>query len=537
VERVGDGPVVGPSASATPPAALRIAASIPASLDPRDLDTQDSLLLASQVFDGLVAYDTETLDVVPAVAETWEVADDGRTFTFRIRPGATFHDGSTVTASSFVTAWNRLADPVVSRPYAFLLESVEGFRKYQDELTVRGLSGLTAPDERTLEVRLSRAWTDFVSLLAHPALSPVPATAGDASFATQPIGNGPYQLSAPITTASQNTLQAFTGYYGVPPALASLEVHPVATPDAAWPEFLSGGLDVAEMPAPLFREARATFGERGVTPLARLLWCGFNEADGRFASRALRIAASLALDREAIVADVFGGIPLPATGIVPPSIPGHTDGVCGEGCRRDLERAAAVLADVPKQDRTFALDYASSGTGDQLAGAIAAQLGEIGLSVTPRPHDETSFETVLEADQHEMFCLAGIADAPRQQALLEPILAGGSPDNHAGIADPDLDALLEEARTRRDAAARRELYVEVERAALTAMHVIPVLWFRSRLAVQPYVEGFSLDPLGLYEASTISLGAEAPSSPAPPMPEPPAVPGVPGAGDPPAPPG
>jgi ABC-type transport system substrate-binding protein len=473
------------------------------------------------------------------VAESWKVADEGRTFTFRIRPGVTFHDGSAVTASSFVAAWNRLADPVVSRPYAFLLEAVEGFQKYQEELTVRGLAGLRAPEDLTLEVRLTRAWPDFLALLAHPALSPVPATAGDAVFPTQPAGNGPYRLVAPINAGAPSTLQAFTGYYGIPPAVPALEIHPVASPDAAWPEFLSGGLEVAEMPAPLFREARATFGERGVEPLGRVLWCGFNEADERFQSRALRTAVSLAIDREAIVADVFGGIPLAATGIVPPSIPGHAEDVCGDGCQRDLERAAAVLAEVPKRDRTFALDYAASGTGDQLAAAVAAQLGEVGLTVTPRPHDEASFRTVLEGDQHEMFCLAGIADYPRQQALLEPILAGGSPDNHAGIADPDLEALLEQARVKQDAAARQQLYVEVERAALTAMHVIPVLWFRSRVAVQPYVEGFSLDPLGLYDASTISLGAAAPSGPTPdaPPPDAPDLPGVPVPGDPAVPPG
>ena len=525
------GPIVAPSPSATPAASVRLAVTAPASVDPRDLDTHDSLLIASQIFDGLVAYDPATLGVVPAVAESWDVADEARTFTFRIRPGVTFHDGTPVTAASFVAAWNRLADPVVSKPYAFLLESVEGFQKYQEELRVRGLSGLTAPDDRTLQVRLTRSWPEFVAVLAHPALSPVPATAGTATFTTQPVGNGPYQLTAPINPAGTTLLQAFGGYYGVPPAVPGLELHAFESPDAAWPEFLRGGLDVAEMPGALFAEAQSEFGRRGIEPLSRVLTCGFNGANEQLADPALRRSVSLALDRDAIVANVYGGVQLPATGIVPPSVPGHAADVCGDGCAHDPERATALVAEVPKRSRAFALDYAASPTGDQLAAAIASQLGEVGLRVTPRPHDEAGLRTVLEGDQHEMFCLAAIADYPRQQALLEPLLASGAPENHARVSDPDIDALLEQARTRRDAPGRQQLYVEVERAALAAMHVIPVVWFRSKLAVQPHVAGFTLDPLGLYDASTISVGA-APSeaqpgaSPVPAVPDVPAVPGV-----------
>ena len=114
-----------------------------------------------------------------------------------------------------------------------------------------------------------------------------------------------------------------------------------------------------------------------------------------------------------------------------------------------------------------------------------------------------------------MFCLVWVADYPRQHAILEPLLASGSRDNHAKIADPDIDALLDEARQRIDPAAARAQYLEVERLALTAMHVIPLAWFRSHLAVQSYVEGFSLDPLGRYDVATLSFGSAPPSPTAP----------------------
>ncbi|MGH2684723.1 MAG: ABC transporter substrate-binding protein, partial [Actinomycetota bacterium] len=314
------------------------------------------------------------------------------------------------------------------------------------------------------------------------------------------------------------------------PALPTLEVHTEAVAEDAWPEFVAGDLEVAEIPSPLFREARSRFGDQGVQPLARLLTCGFNESNERLANPALRTAASLAIDRDRIVEVVYGGVPVPATGIVPPGLPGHAPDACGVNCSNDPERARELVRGIPKKERGFALDYAASPTGDRLATEIVAQLGAVGIPVTPRPHDERDFESVLEGGQHEMFCLGWIGDYPRQQALLEPLLASGSPDNHAHVEDRRIDQLLEEARTREDPAIAQALYAQAERRALASMHAIPVVWFRSKLAVQTYVQGFHLGPLGLYDAASMSLGpgAPPPEEPPPAPPEPPEVPGLPG---------
>jgi oligopeptide transport system substrate-binding protein len=125
--------------------------------------------------------------------------------------------------------------------------------------------------------------------------------------------------------------------------------------------------------------------------------------------------------------------------------------------------------------------------------------------VTPRPHDAGEYEDVLERGEHEMFCLVWVADYPRQQAFLEPLLASDSVDNRGAIEDARLDAILEEARSSLDASAREQLYAQAERVALTAMHVVPLVWFRSHLAVQPDVGGLELDPLGRYQVADLSL--------------------------------
>lgn len=500
-----ESPVPGPSPASTPIPSLQLAIGAPTSLDPRDLDTPDALLLASQLFDGLVEYEPGTSELLPAAAESWEVLDDGRRLVFRLREGMTFHDGSPLTADSFVTAWNRLADPVAAKPFAFLLESVEGFQKYQEELATTRLSGLRATTPRTLEVRLTGAWPDFAALLGHPALSPVPAPAPTDTFATQPVGNGPYRIVGALTPGSPIRLEAFAGYYGEPPAIPSLEYHTFDAAEEAWPEFLGGELDLAEIPADVLSDATSRFGTQGVVPVARVLYCAFNEQNEQFQDARLRTAVSLGIDREALVEEVFARLPEAATSVVPPTIPGHDGGACGNRCDQDASRADALVAGVPKRSRAFALDYAASPAGDRLASALSSQLAEIGLRVTPRPHVAAEYERVLEDGTHEMFCLVSVADYPRQQALLEPLLASDSPDNRAGVQDPRLDALLEEARATLNSTERLRLYDEVEQRALTAMHLVPLVWFRSHIAVQPHVGGFSLDPLGRYEAARLTV--------------------------------
>jgi ABC-type oligopeptide transport system substrate-binding subunit len=341
--------------------------------------------------------------------------------------------------------------------------------------------------------------------MGHPALSPVPSPSPAETFATQPVGNGPYRLVGSLIPGSPIHLQSHLGYYGVPPLVAALEYRSFDTPEDAWPEFLSTELDLAEIPVDVLPDATSRFGSQGIAPVARVLYCAFNQADERFSDPRLRTAVSLALDRQGLSEDVYARLPEPATALLPPTIPGHAPAACGDRCRPDPDRATSLVRAIPRRSRSFALDYAASSAGDRLAAEMTAQLGEVGLRVTPRPHDVRAYEALLRDGAHEMFCLVWVADYPRQQAFLEPLLAADSVDNHAAVEDPGIEELLEAARAKLNASQREHLYAQVERRALEEMHVIPLVWFRSHIAVQPHVQGFALDPLGRYDAADLSL--------------------------------
>jgi oligopeptide transport system substrate-binding protein len=500
------GPLVGPTASPTGEAGttVRLSTLKPDSLDPAQIDAPQELLLAAQLFDGLVAYDPTTLELVPAVARGWKVEEGGERIVFTLRKGVRFHDGTPLTAGHLVASWSRLADPLTSAPFSFLLERVKGYDKFQRK-PVTQLEGLSAPDDRTFEVRLTTPWPDFVALTGHPALSPVPVGAASTGLDDAPAGTGPYVLASPLAPGAPVILQRFPRYYGPPAVTERLEFEVVEELEAAWPDFLAGELDQATIPASALTDAESLFGTDGIAPLARLLYCGFNQADERFRDRRLRLAASLAIDREALASRVYGDLAVPAAGFVPPPVPGARADACGDRCAVDVERAASLVQEVPRSSRSFALDYTRSPVGDSLARLLESQLEEAGFEVDPRPHGEAEYTQLLATDRQEFFCLVWSADYPRQQALLEPLFLSGSQDNHAGVDDPALTDLLKRARAQRAPKERRRLYVRAEDLALADMQLVPLVWFRSHLAVQPYVEGFAVDALGLFDASALRI--------------------------------
>lgn len=486
---------------------IRIATGDVESIDPAELDGPDALLVADQVFDGLVAYDPKTFAAIPAAAAEWEAVDGGRRFVFHLREGATFHDGTPVEAQDFVFAWGRLADPLTAAPFSFLLEPVAGYAAYQHDVRVRGLSGVRAIDPLTLEVTLVRPWPDFVSVLGHPALAPVPSEVGRLGVGDRPVGNGPYQLRAPVVPGTEIRLQRFDAYGAQPAATERIVFRQFEDPADAWPEFLTDELEIAPIPASLLADAESRFGDAGIVPLERLLYCGFPADHPLFQQQPLRRAVSLAVDRSEISDRVYGGVAVPATGIVPPGVPGYQQGACGALCQLDPDEARGLVRRLPRDARSFAIDVTDSQVGVLLARTLVEQLSAVGLDVRARRHSPSEYAELLAEGGAEMFCLVRVGDYPRQQALLEPLYLSTSPDNRAGVRISAVDELLNEARATASAAAREELYRRAEATALSEMSLVPLVWFRSHYAAKPYVEGFSVAPTGTFDAAALSIAA------------------------------
>ena len=155
---------------------LKYYISNPTSIDPFDLEEFNGCAVAFQLFDALTYYDYDKQELQPLACESWESNDAADEWTFKIRQGRTFHDGTPVTAKSFKDGWDRLCNPnTTTSPsvVSYHLGAVEG---YADAVagTADELAGVTCPDDYTLKVKLAHPYADFAYVVSASALAPIP---------------------------------------------------------------------------------------------------------------------------------------------------------------------------------------------------------------------------------------------------------------------------------------------------------------------------------------------------------------------------
>lgn len=548
-------PVAEPDASDVPdgPRAggtLRVGLSAdPATLDPRFTSDDVGELIIDAVFDPLVRAERDG-SVVPAAAERWDMDDTGTEFTFHLRD-ATFHDGSPVTAHDFDRSFQRIADGTAEPAsfLAYLLAPVEGSAEAQARGT--RLSGVEVLDDATLRIRLSEPDPGFLLALSDPSLVPLPATADDdlASFADQPIGNGPFAMAGRREPGVFVRLTRFADHYQ-PPLLDEvvLTVYSDAGgQDRQWADLLDGQLHVADLDPQRRDEAVARFGAsrdgytgpgvlEGVTSTVYLY--GIDTTVAPFDDARIRRALSLSIDRESLATDVMRGTRSAADAIVPPSLPGARSGACVD-CRHDPEAAAALLAEVraeaedaeaaedaatdaePVDDGTeevaaspesdpideevdlvlerLTLTHTRGDTHAAIAERMAADISSaLGIEVDFQARDLQTFIQSVRAGEVPVFRLGWEVSVPDPGAYLHPLFDSSQVglDNLSQYAEPEVDELLDAARESKGAPQRRAAYRRAERRILEDMPVIPLLWYRHSAVVDPEVQDLVYSALG-----------------------------------------
>jgi oligopeptide transport system substrate-binding protein len=498
---------------------LRLGLSIdPASIDPRFVADEEGELVVGALFEPLVRLD-DRARVVPGAAERWEVDDEGQEFTFELRD-ATFHDGSPVTAEDFVRSFTRIADGTADPPsfLAYLLEPIEGAAETQ--LEGGELAGLEAVDESTLRIRLTSPSPGFLRTLTHPSLVPLPAAAEDdpEAFAEEPIGNGPFAMAGPREPEAFLRLTRFADHH-TPPRLDEvvLQVYPDdASRDRQWEDLADGQLQVADVPPGRLDAARETYGSStdgytgpgvldGITSTVYLY--GFDTTREPFDDPRVRRAISLAIDRETLADEVMQGTRVPATAIVPPSIPGAQADAC-DHCRHDPEAALAELEAAEVELTELQLAHNRGRTHTAIAEAMAGDLEEaLGVTVDLQGRDLQPFVLGVRRGEIPLFRLGWESSEPDPGAYLYPLFHSSQvgADNLTRYSDEEVDRLLDEARASADDDAARAAYAEAERLILADAPVVPLLWYRHTKVVAPEVRGLRWSPLGRVDLARVWL--------------------------------
>lgn len=351
------------------------------SLDPQQATDGTSFEVIADYTDGLMQMDADG-QAVPAIAESYDLSDDGLTYTFHLRSDAKWSNGTPVTAADFVFAWQRAVDPAVASEYAYMLSDI-GQIKNAAEIIAGDMDkselGVTAVDDTTLQVELNVPVSYFLSLMYFPTFYPVNEeffnSCGD-TFATSPettLSNGAFILDSyePAATAFHLTKNA--DYYDAGRIqLSGLSYQVIQDSQQALMSYQTGALDTTLVNGEQVDQVKDD--PEFKTVGAGYLWYVSPNMDAvpELANLNVRLALTMAIDRDAITGDVLKDGSAPTYTAVPPEFAAGPDG-------SDFSADQTKFADVCTYDATAAADYWTKG------------LEELGIT-------ELSLDMVVDAD-------------------------------------------------------------------------------------------------------------------------------------------
>ena len=478
--------------------------SDPPTLDPHKTSDTTSAFIIGEVFSGLVTLNTD-LQIVPDIADRWEISQDGLVYTFHLLPDAKFADGKPVTAQDFVYSLNRAADPELASPVArTYLSDIVGVTEVLDGEATE-ISGLKAIDERTLEITIDAPKAYFLAKLTYPTAFVVDkdnVESGGGNWTDTPNSTGPFMLKE-YKIGEHIILERNDNFYREP-AYIDRAVFNLAGGQAMAlyenDEIDITGVSIFDLER-LKDPAEPLSSELKIAPPGfSVSYIGFNVNEPPFDDVHFRRALNLAIDKELIANEVLAGLTVPAYGILPPGFPGYTDGL--EGLKYDEEAAKAEMemskyADPADRPRII---LSVTGTGGDIGIDMQVILemwrNALGVEVEIQQVEWATYLQDLNRRKFQIYALGWQADYPDPQDFLDILFHTESETNHGAYSNPEVDAMLEEARVERDAGRRVELYNKVEQMIIDDAAWVP-LWYDSErnLLLKPHIKDYRLVPM------------------------------------------
>ena len=455
------------------------------------------------IFSGLVKLNTD-MEVIPDIAETWEISADGTRYSFTLRDGVQFHDRRPVTARDFKYSWERALNPALDSPVAHTyLGDIAGADEISEGST-ENLDGVRVLDSKTLEVTLKAPVPYFLGKLTYPTSYVVDRNNAEvgSNWTDAPNGTGAFKLKT-WDKGELLILERNYDWYGGTPDLA----HSVYRIFAGRPMqmYERGEIDITGVygwdidrvldPDNLLN-SHLQEGTRLCTS-----YLGFNVTTPPFNDPKVRQALALALDIDKQIEVTLRGLDKRAVGFVPPGILGHNEGLRPTdfdpgAARRLLESSIYGGAENLPPIRSFADNDAIHWAWEE----------HLGLEVEAVSIYEVS-DILERLDNRELgvFTSGWCADYPDPQNFLDLLFRSDSSHNKFSYSNDEVDTLLIQAAVETDARRRAGLYQQIEEIVLEDWVAVPLWHDRQFLLVQPHVKGFELTPIGVPQLQNIRI--------------------------------
>ena len=499
-------------------------------LDPARATSAGEIMLVQQIYDGLTAFDKH-LNIVPALAQYWEISPDGKTYTFELRRDARFHNGEPVTAEDCVFSFERLLTAGLNEANYHYFTRILGAEDYRAG-RAKSVAGLRAVDERTFQIRFATPFVPALSVLSMYSSKILPKkevlAKGD-EFFDAPIGTGPFRFSHWIDEDEDPAIPFFRGvpqgirldanvqYFEGQPYLDGVIFRAVwNAPQAKEEKPLNELVDCIETPI-------EEYGDWVPVETDKLLALNYYILPSNvhpYDDARVRRAINYALDKRSLLdASPFTAGRPAATGIVPPGIPGFFP--MEAPYKHSVEQSKRLLAQAgyPEGEGLPPLEVIVFGR-DPLTEARLKCLGNcmsgINLKVKPfKVRRVLSLDDPALLDRPILLAYGWVADFPDPDNFLRVLFHSDSPMNRSGYTNPEVDRLLDLAWSETSYKERNDIYRRIEKVILHDSPIIPLDYDRSRFLVRPNVNGFTLSPMGYayIEMNKIWLEKQEPNHP------------------------
>ena len=490
-----------PALAKTPPGVLVVGQiAEPKSLDPAADTAVNDFRILVNIYDGLVRYKDGTLEVEPALAKSWTISPDGKTYTFALRDGVKFHDGTDFNADAVVFNFERMLDK--NHPYhhtgpfplAFFFSSVDK---------------VVANDAHTVTFTLKQPYAPFLSNLAYPTgliVSPAAVKKYDKNYGRNPVGTGPFTFKQWRPNEAV-VVEGNPHYWDGPTSLKAVIFRPITDANTRVAEMLSGGIDLMVEVPPVslkeFENAKYHLVEQAGPHLWFLI---LDCSKGPFKDKRVRQAANYAINKEAIVNDVLEGTATVAAGPTPAAFAwAHNDKL--KPYPYDPKKARALIKEAGVEGAEVVFYVTSGGSGMldpvPMATAIQADLKAVGLNAKIETFEWNTFlgkvNPGLDAkgqhvDMAEMAWMTNDPDTLPYLALRTDAWPQKGGFNSGYYSNPEVDKLLQEARTSTDQAKRAELYKKMQVIVHDDAPWVFVANWKQNAVTNAKVSNFTLQP-------------------------------------------
>lgn len=491
------------------PNSISIGIVEPSSLIPSNTTEMNGAQVLSSIFYPLVKFDGKS-NPYPVAAESITPDKANRVWTVRLKPGFTFSNGEPVTSDNYINAWNYGAYGPNGQLGSYFFSRIQGYADMQVDPDNKSeppqatkLKGLKKVDDTTFTVTLSSGFAGWQSVMGYDVFLPLPkvAFADDGSIAKEyaeaPIGNGPFKIKGKWQHDQQIVVEKVPDFKGTIPKVDGITWKIYQDLGAQYADLVAGNLDVeTKIPTEALASASGDLGDRlQRSPSSGFAFVGFPTYLEQYSNPKVRIALSMAINRQEMTEQIFLGSESPATSFVSPVVAGYRPNICGENCEYNPTKAKQLYTEAngPKDIKiTYNVDGGHKPWVDAMCNQIKASLA-VNCTGQAVPKFADLLKRVKNREDVGLIRLAWAMDYPLMENYLSPLYETGGSSNDYGYSNAAFDSLVKEGSAATTTQAAIKYWQQAEDILVKEMPVLPLRYSQNVFGHSEKVTDVSMD--------------------------------------------